>query len=618
MADEEQLVSIRDRLLKERHALLDLSTRNRLLNTPLRTRNNRAIEIVDEKAPEVFRLLSAGRVMTFLPGTDLSQEERNELDPEDDITGGIPQPDDQAVDERGIASRHADTRLQTRLTSEGLQKRLFDIWYDAQTLEEEQGVNILYLSLGLLRWFDADNSDTPRHAPLVLLPVKLERSSAADRFKLKWREESPSPNLTLQAKMKAEFGLVVEDFSNEDEVDLAAYCGRVAETVKSKARWEVLPDAMVLGFFSFAKFLMYRDLDPENWPVDAPIDQREAIAALLRDGFADAPPLIGDDSPLDQAIPPIELHHVVDADSSQTVVIAEAAGGRSLVVKGPPGTGKSQTITNIIAAAVARGRRVLFVAEKMAALDVVHRRLQQVGLGPLTLELHSNKVSKRAVLEELKNTRDATLRRPRNDLTILQKLGDTRSELNAFAARLHKALEPSGLSPFAVLGRLSRTQKVESVETFRLSGGETWTQEDHGSRRSLAVELAHRVGSVEPLSEHDWRGAQCGALDPVERSALLEKVSKAANCLSECAGLAAKAAGGLAVQAPTSIAEIEQLLASLSVFPIPPMPTSVRWLDRSGQAIGTVWTTWSRPVVPMPKLGRGQRPVLTEPACPRI
>src|SRR3546814_4894525 len=104
----------------------------------------------------------------------------------------------------------------------------------------------------------------PRHAPLVLLPVRLDRSSADDRFQLKGRDEPPSPNLTLQAKMKFEFGLVIEDFKDEDEVDLAAYCARVAATVSSQARWEVLPDAMVLGFFSFSKFLMYRDLDPDN------------------------------------------------------------------------------------------------------------------------------------------------------------------------------------------------------------------------------------------------------------------------------------------------------------------------------------------------------------------
>src|SRR3546814_21785 len=126
MADMEPLASIRDRLLKERHALLDLSTRNRLLNTPLRTRNNRAIEIVDEKSAEVFRLLDDGKALSFLPGVKLSEEERGELDPDDDVTGGIPQPDEETVDARGVAGRHSDLRLQTRLTSEGLQKRLFD------------------------------------------------------------------------------------------------------------------------------------------------------------------------------------------------------------------------------------------------------------------------------------------------------------------------------------------------------------------------------------------------------------------------------------------------------------------------------------------------------------
>src|SRR5690606_17291542 len=126
--------------------------------------------------------------------------------------------------------------------------------------------------------------------------------------------------------------------------------------------------------------------------------------------------------------------------------------------KGPPGTGKSQTITNIIAAAVARGKKVLFVAEKMAALEVVHRRLQQVGLGPLTLELHSNKVNKRTVLEELKRTRDGQHRGLRGDQSLVERLGETRDALNEFARRLHAPLEPSGLSPQAILGRLARAE----------------------------------------------------------------------------------------------------------------------------------------------------------------
>ena len=584
MADGVDDVSIRDRLLKERNALLDLSTRNRLLNTPLRTKNNRAIEIVDEKAVEVFRLLTSNKALSFVPGVQLSEADRAELDPDDDITGGIPQPDDDAVDQRGVASRHADTRLQTRLTSEGLQKRLFDVWYDAQTLEQEQGVNILYLAIGLLRWFDSDTSDVARHAPLVLLPVKLERTSAADKFKLRWRDEPPSPNLTLQAKMKAEFALTIEDFKDEDEVDLAGYCARVADTISNNKRWEVLPDSMVLGFFSFSKFLMYRDLDPDNWPKDAGIDTREMIGALLRDGFPESDPLVGEHDAIDDVIRPIELHHVVDADSSQTVVIAEAAGGRSLVVKGPPGTGKSQTITNIIAAAVARGKKVLFVAEKMAALDVVHRRLRQVGLGPLTLELHSNKVNKRTVLEELKRTRDAQHRPTRGDLSVIEKLGKTSGFLNTFAKRLHEPLKPSGLTPQAILGLLARSQESTAPSGYLLSDADRWDREAVATRRSVIVDVAERSRALGPVPVNVWRGVRRDALDPVERQALGDRIQALVAAKADAERHARVATDALGAASPKIGADWRRSLAFLSLTPLPvgldrSALTSAAWSD---------------------------------------
>lgn len=569
MAEIEVTVSIRDRLLKERHALLDLSTRNRLLNTPLRTRNSRAIEIVDEKSVEVFRLLTANKALSFVPGVQLTEAERAELDPEDDVTGGIPQPEDDAIDARGVASRHVDLRLQTRLTSEGLQKRLFDIWYDAQTLEQEQGVNVLYLAIGLLRWFDSDASDIARHAPLVLLPVKLERSSAAERFKLRWREEPPSPNLTLQAKMRLEFGLAIEDFKDEDEVDLGAYCARVADTVASQKRWEVLPDAMVLGFFSFSKFLMYRDLDPDNWPEQAAIDQKALIAGLLRDGLPESAPMVPDDVPIDQVIRPIEQHHVIDADSSQTVAIAEAAAGRSLVVKGPPGTGKSQTITNIIAAAAARGKTVLFVAEKMAALEVVHRRLQQVGLGPLTLELHSNKINKRTVLEELKRTRDAQHRGVRSDPAVVDQFGETRDALNDFARRLHAPLAPSGLSPQAILGRLVRAQHRDDTADLTLKGAETWDRETFRRTAALAAEVADRARDLGMVHRHPWIGARCAAPDPVERQRMMSGIAEAGRLLAKATSLAREASEKLDIPQVLTLGDLDVALAALKIVPAP-------------------------------------------------
>jgi very-short-patch-repair endonuclease len=586
-ADGDALISIRDRLLKERNALLDLSTRNRLLNTPLRTKNNRAIEIVDEKASEVFRLLTSNKALSFVPGVQLSESERAELDPDDAVTGGIPQPTDNTLDNEGRAARHVDTRLQTRLTSEGLQKRLFDVWYDAQTLEQEQGVNILYLAIGLLRWFDSDASDIARHAPLVLLPVKLERTSAADKFKLRWREEPPSPNLTLQAKMKAEFALTIEDFKDEDEVDLAGYCARVAETVANNKRWEVLPDAMVLGFFSFSKFLMYRDLDPDNWPTEDGIDTREMIGALLRDGFPESAPLVGEHDAIDDIIKPLELHHVVDADSSQTVVIAEAAGGRSLVVKGPPGTGKSQTITNIIAAAVARGKKVLFVAEKMAALEVVHRRLRQVGLGPLTLELHSNKVNKRTVLEELRRTRDGQHKPARGDLSVIERLGETSSALNAFAKRLHEPLKPSGLTPHAILGLLARSQDSTAASGYILAGADQWGREDVAARRAVIVDVSERSRVLGPAPANVWRGVRRDALDPVERQALEEQVRALSVAKAEAERHASISVEALGAPPAQSIADLRRSLAYLSLTPLPSdldrsALTSTLWSDLDG------------------------------------
>jgi len=556
---------LRGRLLRERRTLLDLSTRNRLLNLPLRTGNVRTLEIVDERTLEVLRLLTDGKAMTFLPGAE------TDTAPEGDLIGA--QPEDTSS---GPAARHSDLKLQTRLASEALHKRLFDIWYDARTLEQEQGVNILYLALGLLRWYDDDKAETPRHAPLVLLPVMLERSSATEKFRLKGRGEPLSPNLTLQARMKADFGLIIEDLAteDEDEIDLAAYAARVAETVKDHKRWEVLPDAMVLGFFSFAKFLMYRDLDPENWPAEARpefgITDSPLIHALLHDGFTPDAPLVGDDDDIDVILPPAGRMHVVDADSSQTVAIAEAVGGRSLVIKGPPGTGKSQTITNIIAGAVADGKKVLFVAEKMAALDVVHRRLQQAGLGPLALELHSNKISKRTVLEELKRTKEAQALPMLGEVPLPRQLDDSTHALNAFAERLHTPLQPSGLSPQDALARLARWRLMgEPGREVPLDGADFWTAADFAARRDLAEDIAERLAGLGPVPDHPWRGVGADAFDPSETDRLARDIAKARGDLAAAVREASVAAHLFGAPQAVRIGDLDTALAYLQLTPLP-------------------------------------------------
>ncbi len=174
-------INVIKRLENTRRELLDLSARNRLISTPRETSRGRKIEIVDERSEEVFRLLVRERKsMSFLPGsgeTDPASVESaaavHLAQPEEESADGTPDP------------RYTDLRLQTRLTSERLQGRLLDMYYDAQTYEQEQGVSILYLAMGFLKWYEAASSDKTRYAPLLLIPVDLERPSAASRFHLR-------------------------------------------------------------------------------------------------------------------------------------------------------------------------------------------------------------------------------------------------------------------------------------------------------------------------------------------------------------------------------------------------------------------------------------------------
>ncbi|MGC2779420.1 MAG: DUF3320 domain-containing protein [Bradyrhizobium sp.] len=545
-------------MLADRRTLLDLGTRNRLVHLPLKTKNVRTVEIVGDRSARVFELLGEGKRFTFLAAAT-EDEPSLPLEPKE----GRPRParPSEQSDDAETPARQQDMRLQTKLVNEALQKRLLDIWYDARTLEEEQGVNILYLAFGLLKWFEDDKSDVERFAPLILLPVRLERNSAADRFHLVSRAEPPSPNLSLQAKLDAEFGLKLEDFGDEDDVDLAAYISGIADTVAGKTRWTVNPDAMVLGFFSFSKFLMYRDLDPENWPADAGLDQHPLIAALLQNGFEGAEPIVADDGKIDAVIQPIAMNHVVDADSSQAVVIEEVVRGRDLVVKGPPGTGKSQTITNIIASAAAEGKTVLFVAEKMAALDVVHRRLKDVGLGSLALELHSNKANKRVLLEELRRCKSAAIPAPRGDATLVQRLTESRDSLNRHAEMMHQPHQPSQLTPFRLLGHLVRCWEASTRPALPLLGAPSWAPLDRARRQELVAELAARIASDGPPHLHPWRGVGREALDPAEMAELQKSMDSVSQAVTRVSTGAAKVSGLFDLPTPTTLAGTTDVLA---------------------------------------------------------
>ncbi|MGH7871954.1 MAG: DUF4011 domain-containing protein, partial [Candidatus Binatia bacterium] len=303
------MVSLEKLLEESRRELLDLSTRSRLLSTPVESKSARVIHVRDEKSDHVFRLLvSERKTFAFLPGIDKKIPASGgdgagtasmDFDEEED---GLPQPDEELDEMTGAAPRHIDTKLQTTLTSDGLQRRLLSLYRDAQLIIEEQGVNILYLALGRLKWLEADKADTPRFAPLILVPVELRRRSARERFTFTWREEDVQENLSLAAKLKTEFGIDLPKFPAEEDLVPSQYTDAVGKAVAGQRGWEVQPDGMTLGFFSFAKFLMYRDLDPCNWP-DPDKLLTPTLCGLLRDGFPASDSPFSEDTNLDEVIP---------------------------------------------------------------------------------------------------------------------------------------------------------------------------------------------------------------------------------------------------------------------------------------------------------------------------
>lgn len=563
-------VSIEEKLERARTELLDLGARNRLLNIP-RSKTAKHVEVVDEVSEHVYRLLvQDSKALTFLPGRTNKSDALEADDVDSDQATHLtllPQPEEvhDEVDASGVRARHTDTKLQTRLSAKGLQTRLLDLYNDARTLEEEQGVNILFLALGTLKWIDPNNKENVRFAPLVLVPVELQRGTAGERFRLKARPDDQTGNLSLEAYLDKIHGLKLPVFEGGDDFDLPKYMRDVADAVVTKLDWSVQPDDIVLGFFSFAKFLMYRDLDPNNWPAELRLTDQPIVRSLLGGGFPSSNSLLSDDTPIDSHIPPREMLHIVDCDSSQTLAVHDVRQGKNLVIQGPPGTGKSQTIANIIASAIADGKTVLFVAEKMAALEVVKRRLDQAGVGDACLELHSNKANKRAVLEELRRTWE--LGSPRGELpdALVADLTDLRDLLNDHAKRQHVAHGASGLTPYQVIGHLVRLRAQGQFPTaIVLDGARAWTTDEFNKRLSLLGDLLARLNEIGIPDHHAWCGVGLESILPTELDRLLPSIQALQTDLtaweSEATALAARFDGG----GPTSLIEDTLSLKSLA------------------------------------------------------
>ena len=541
---------IQTKLNEARKDLLDLSLRNPLIN--YRLLRARGVEVIDETPSNIYRILVKDRkAMYFLPKPETEEDDSLLFE-------------DYEV-ESNVAS-HTNNKLQTDHSSTELQKRLLTTYYTAGTAIQEQGVNTLYLAIGMLVWYESESSDIPRHAPLILIPVELSRANVRARFRIRYTEEDIGTNLSLQEKLKSEFGIQfpdLPDVEKRSQVNVQSYCLQIESAIRHIVRWTVDVSAVALGFFSFSKFLMYRDLDTANWHNDA-LSEHSVLQSVLVTGFQEPTSVIPDDSPIDEHLNPAETHHVVDADSSQALAIYDVSQGRNLVIQGPPGTGKSQTITNLIADAIANGKRVLFVAEKMAALEVVKRNLDKVGLGDACLELHSHKMNKKAVVDELKQTRELNQPQMTAFEQELKRLLASRDRLNRYCEAVNTPIGESGITPYEAYGELlAATRRLSDVKLPTLDSSRfqhSAAEFDQGLE--LIEELQILLKQMGIPIKHPFWGSRCKLFFPTNREPLEQAAAEAKAKVIALKDSSEQMAQHLQLRAPGTCEAVESVICA--------------------------------------------------------
>jgi very-short-patch-repair endonuclease len=568
--------------------LLDLSMRNRLLN--FRSTRVSTVTVHDEQPAEVFRqIFLLGESMRFRPMERAEVHAGIDSEPEaesDTLAGEVHNTQVGSIEfepysREELADRHVDDILQTTSTPEQLKRSLLRIETLAKGTLEEQGVNTLFLALGMLHYRDSESSAEFRKAPLVLLPVSLDRRNARSGFTVSSSGDDPLLNPALVELLRRNTGIVLPDLPSGDALDegydLQQLLKAILDTVSTMEGWRVTND-IYLGLFSFQKFVMYKDLEAN---ASSLINHRVIQRIVTRAGeqHLGLPEDIRSPS-LDEVFPPEATAQVVDADASQLRALLAVEQGHDLVIEGPPGTGKSQTITNLIAQALSNGKSVLFVAEKMAALEVVASRLRDVGLGEFCLEMHSSKASKSAVIKQIAASLDASLSRLDSVETVRDRLPDSRSRISDYVRAVHAPYGAMSISPYRAYGELAQVIDAPRLRLHLAPEGVTAAAFDSAVR--ALEELAAAATAVEPLHYHPYRDSHRTFFS----EALLEEVRERANSAvvseEEISALALQAESSLGLPRVRAAADVEvavELAAILARSPGAPVEvlTSEAW-----------------------------------------
>ncbi len=556
-----------------RMRLLDLTARNRLIN--FRHAKNSSLRIIDELPDQLVKTLLADTKIRFKAIPEPTEEEliqANYIEFDKETQQLVRLRNNPTAEEwakhLGFATsyevpessvddnldKHLNIAIQTLMFPYEMEARLKNLRHSADSAIQEMGVNILYLAFGFLEWYESASDDSVRIAPLFLVPVHIPKPSLnlltrIYEYTLSYSGEDIIPNLSLREKLRVDFAMALPELDENTVPE--DYFSDIQTLIEDKQpRWRVRRQ-ISLALLNFSKLLMYLDLDPAHWPQDANIVDHPVVSCFLS-GFGHETN-VEDESAGDLSfgeeyiIDEMDKVHtnyplIDDADSSQHSALIDAVDGKNLVIEGPPGTGKSQTITNLIAAAMAQGKKVLFVAEKLAALEVVRSRLDKAGLGEFCLELHSHKSQKLKVLDEVNERlkKHGYYRKPKDMEVDIARYEEIKTALKNHAEKINRPWKNTGKTLHEIFMAATRYRNVIGInpeslhpEGYDGSNYDVATQRRNEDQveayRKVYQAVAHKLDDDAVLQDHSWYGVRNGDLQIFD----LDRVKKSLGAWQE-------------------------------------------------------------------------------------
>lgn len=553
--------------------LLDLTLRNNLLNLRVTKGTLQFISINPAKLEDA---LASGDEFQILPKpSDWDNPHRS---------AGLYQTV-HASDPMSELVQHELTqkRLRSYLSDGELITNLTALYRSSRLAIEENGASTLYIALGFLKWYETVNSEVPRYAPILLLPVEIVRKSARQGFVIRGREEEPMLNVTLLEKLRQDYGINVSGLEvlprDNSGVDVPVIFNIIRRAIMAQSRWDV-EEQVVLGTFSFSKFILWNDIHNNSQH----LLKNKIVASLVHNQLQwQVVPEV--EHELDVFLNPSTIALPIATDSSQLEAIISSTEGKSFVLHGPPGTGKSQTITNIIAAALHAGKKVLFVAAKKAALDVVQSRLESIGISPFCLELHSNKAKKTSIIEQLKHASEVAKKAtPPTFETEAQRLSSLRSELNEYVKALHYTW-PFGISLYDAFTRYN----VQNTGVLKLTFPHTFivslTNAQIDALNDIVAEMEIITASIDQPNRHLLRDVKVIQYSPQIKDDIAAALKNYLSALQNVEAVVEKTTRHICIE-NSSLTKIQTghlRYLSKTILELPDIPASLLIIDSPEQ-----------------------------------